>query len=95
MRAVKAIMTYYDCQMGETGNECFKEETFLPSILLSSSPVLPLWSLSQSAVCHVLISVFFIAYCGLGECHSATEIPTKCYRAWRKLRLISFWRQNL
>lgn len=61
MRAVKAIVT---CQMGKTGNECFKEETFLPLIHLSSSPVLPLWSLAHSAVCHVLISVFFIAYCG-------------------------------
>lgn len=73
MRVVKAIMTYYDCQIGERGNECFKKENFLPSILLSSSPLLPLWSLSQSSVCHVLISVFFIAYSGLGECHSATD----------------------
>lgn len=42
VRALKGVMTYGDCQLGDTGSGCSKEETFLPAILLSSSPVLPL-----------------------------------------------------
>lgn len=40
LRTLKGTMTYYVCEIGEAGNECFRQETLLPLILLSSSPVL-------------------------------------------------------
>ena len=46
-----------------------------------------LQALSQSAMCHVLILILFLAYQGPSECLSVTEIPAKYYGAWRKLRL--------
>lgn len=45
-------MTYYACEIGEAGNECFRQETLLPLILLSSSPVL--LSLVFITACSVL-----------------------------------------
>lgn len=46
-----------------------------------------LQALSQSAMCHILILILFLAYQGPSECLSVTEIPVKYYGAWRKLRL--------
>ena len=69
-----------------SGKVCFREETFFPLILLSSSS--ELFSPGFITVCHVSCPYLDPFSClPQPKCLSVTEIPAKYYGAWRKLRL--------